>query len=60
MRMCYIMFVHDVMCALYNVYKYLWSGLSHLMLTILNLKQKHQRCKKGQGQSEAAIIDQKV
>ena len=24
------------------------------------LKQKHQRCKKVQGQSEAAIIDQKV
>ena len=25
-----------------------------------NLKQKHLRCKKVQGQSEAAIIDQKV
>ena len=25
-----------------------------------DLKQKHQRCKKGQGQSETAIIDQKV
>ena len=30
------------------------------IISLFYLKQKHQRCKKVQGQSEVAIIDQKV